>query len=217
MFVSSKLSPADQGAQKCRAAATEILRKLNVESLDLFLLHWPGAHGLKPTDPLHAELRKGSWLEMEQMYKEGKFAAIGVSNYTVRHLKELLTYCSIKPTVNQVEFHPYLVQEELLKFCKENNIVLQAYSSLGAADGVNAILNDPVIVDIAKGQQKTTAQTVLRWALQLGIAIIPKSSRTACIEENSKLFDFSLTDQQMAAISGLNKNKHYCWDPTPVA
>ncbi|XP_064455725.1 glyoxal reductase-like [Ornithodoros turicata] len=216
IFISSKLSPADHGTGKCRTAATDILKRLSIEKLDLLLIHWPGARGLKLSDPKHAELRRESWLELEQMYKEGKFASIGVSNYTVKHLKELLTYCSVKPTVNQVEFHPHLVQEELLNFCKDNGIVLQAYSSLGAADGVSAILNEPVLIDIAKQHNKTVAQVTLRWALQLGVGIIPKSSNAKRIKENAQLFDFELSAEQVSAISKLNKGKHYCWDPSGI-
>lgn len=216
VFITSKLSPADHGTGKCRAAANDILKRLNLEKLDLLLIHWPGARGLDASDPGHVELRKQSWQEMEQMYKEGKFASIGVSNYTVNHLKDLLTYCTVKPAVNQVEFHPHLVQDELLNFSKSNGIVLQAYSSLGAADGVNAILSEPVINDIARQHNKTAAQVALRWALQLGICILPKSSSAERIKENLQLFDFELSDKQVSAISKLNQGKHYCWDPSNI-
>lgn len=215
-FVASKVPPIDHGSAKSRSSALGILERLNIDKLDLLLLHWPGVQGMKPNDPKQAELRKESWLEMERLYKEGKLSAIGVSNYTVRHLQELLSYCTVRPTVNQVEFHPHLVQEDLLRYCKDHQIVLQAYSSLGAANGVSAILGEPVIVDIANKCQKTPAQVVLRWALQLGIAVIPKSTKPERIEENSKLFDFSLSEDQIASISGLNQNKHYCWDPTAI-
>uniref|UniRef100_A0A023GHU9 Putative aldo/keto reductase family n=1 Tax=Amblyomma triste TaxID=251400 RepID=A0A023GHU9_AMBTT len=216
IWVASKMPPVAQGTEKCRESVLGTLQRLGGR-LDLMLLHWPGVQGRKPADPEQAALRKESWLELENLYNQGKVGTIGVSNYTVRHLQELLTYCSVPPAVNQVEFHPHLVQTDLLQFCKEHHIVLQAYSSLGAADGVKAVLQEPTIVEIAGRHQKTPAQVVLRWALQLGIAIIPKSSNAQRIEENAQIFDFSLTEDDIAAISSLNKNKHYCWDPTHIA
>ncbi|XP_077516505.1 putative oxidoreductase YtbE [Amblyomma americanum] len=216
VWVASKVPPVAQGTEKCRESVLGTVQRLGGR-LDLMLLHWPGVQGRKPADPEQAALRKESWLELESLYNQGKVGTIGVSNYTVRHLQELLTYCSVPPAVNQVEFHPHLVQTDLLRFCKEHQIVLQAYSSLGAADGVKAVLQEPTIVEIAGRQQKKPAQVVLRWALQLGIAIIPKSSNAQRIEENAHIFDFSLTEDEIAAISGLNKNKHYCWDPTNIA
>ncbi|XP_050043910.1 uncharacterized oxidoreductase YtbE-like [Dermacentor andersoni] len=215
LWVASKVPPIAQGREKCRECALGIIDRLGGK-LDLLLLHWPGVQGRKPEDPEQAVLRKESWVELENLYSQGKVGAIGVSNHTVKHLQELLTYCSVPPTVNQVEFHPHLVQSDLLRYCKEHHIVLQAYSSLGAAGGVDAILQEPVIVEIAGKHQKKPAQVVLRWALQLGIAIIPKSSKAQRIEENANIFDFTLTDDEVAAISGLNKNKHYCWDPTNI-
>ncbi|KAL3231914.1 hypothetical protein MRX96_023178 [Rhipicephalus microplus] len=216
VWVASKLPPIAQGRDKCRQYALGIIEKLGGR-LDLLLLHWPGVQGRKPEDPEQAVLRKESWLDLENLYKEGKVGAIGVSNYTIRHLQELLTYCSVRPTVNQVEFHPHLVQSDLLRYCKDHQVVLQAYSSLGAAGGVAAVLQEPAIVEIAGKHKKQPAQVVLRWALQLGIAIIPKSSNAQRIEENAKIFDFALTDDEVATISSLNKNKHYCWDPTNIA
>ncbi|KAH6939636.1 hypothetical protein HPB50_020237 [Hyalomma asiaticum] len=212
IWVASKVPPISHGRDKCRECSLGIIDRLGGQ-LDLLLLHWPGVQGRKPEDPEQAALRKESWLEMENLYKEGKVGAIGVSNYTVRHLQELLTYCTVRPTVNQVDF----CISDLLRYCKDHQVVLQAYSSLGAAGGVAAVLQEPAIVEIAGRHQKKPAQVVLRWALQLGIAIIPKSSNAQRIEENAKIFDFALTDDEVAAISSLNKNKHYCWDPTNIA
>lgn len=215
LWVASKVPPVAQGREKCRESALGTIERLGGK-VDLLLLHWPGVQGRKPEDPEQAVLRKESWVELENLYNQGKVGAIGVSNYTIKHLQELLTYCSVMPTVNQVEFHPHLVQSDLLRYCKEHQIVLQAYSSLGAAGGVAAVLQEPAIVEIAGKHQKKPAQVVLRWALQLSIAIIPKSSNAQRIEENANIFDFTLTDDEVATISSLNKNKHYCWDPTNI-
>lgn len=215
IWVATKVPPVAQGKDKCREFALGIIECLGKP--DLLLLHWPGVQGLKPGDPEQAKLRKESWIGLESLYKQGKVGAIGVSNYAIKHLQELLTYCSVRPVVNQVEFHPHLVQADLLRYCKEHQIVLQAYSPLGAAAGVSAMLQEPAVVEIAGRHQKTPAQVVLRWALQLGVAIIPKSSNAQRIEENAKIFDFSLTEDEVTKISSLDKNKHYCWDPTSIA
>lgn len=215
IWVATKLPPVAQGKDKCREFALGIIERLGKP--DLLLLHWPGVQGLKPGDPEQAKLRRESWIELESLYKQGKVGAIGVSNYAIKHLQELLTYCSVRPVVNQVEFHPHLVQTDLLRYCKEHQIVLQAYSPLGAAAGVSAMLQEPAVVEIAGRHQKTPAQVVLRWALQLGVAIIPKSSNVQRIEENAHIFDFSLTEDEVTRITSLDQNKHYCWDPTSIA
>lgn len=215
IWVETKVPPVAQGKDKCREFALGIIERLGKP--DLLLLHWPGVQGLKPGDPEQAKLRRESWIELESLYKQGKVGAIGVSNYAIKHLQELLTYCSVRPVVNQVEFHPHLVQTDLLRYCKEHQIVLQAYSPLGAAAGVSAMLQEPAVVEIAGRHQKTPAQVVLRWALQLGVAIIPKSSNAQRIEENVHIFDFSLTENEVNRISSLDQNKHYCWDPTSIA
>lgn len=215
IWVATKVPPVAQGKDKCREFALGIIERLGKP--DLLLLHWPGVQGLKPGDPEQAKLRRESWIELESLYKQGKVGAIGVSNYAIKHLQELLTYCSVRPVVNQVEFHPHLVQTDLLRYCKEHQIVLQAYSPLGAAAGVSAMLQEPAVVEIAGRHQKTPAQVVLRWALQLGVAIIPKSSNVQRIEENAHIFDFSLTENEVTRITSLDQNKHYCWDPTSIA
>jgi diketogulonate reductase-like aldo/keto reductase len=154
--------------------------------------------------------RLEAWKEMEKIYKSGKARSIGVSNFTVRHLKELLKSTGVVPAVNQVEFHPFLFQKELMDFCRHKGIALEAYSPL--AHGKK--LYNPVITEIAQSHFKTNAQVMLRWSIQHGNIVIPKSKTRARIEENFNVFDFKLTGDEMTAIDGLNENLHTSWDPT---
>lgn len=159
---------------------------------------------------------------MEQLVKEGKIKSIGVSNYTIKHLDELLSSCSIKPTVNQVEFHPFLYQEELLNYCKSKSIVLQGYSSLGSGKGVQEVLSHPTLQEIAATKDPydikpvTPAQIVLKWSLQLGVPVIPKTSNVNRLKENFDLNSFKLTEEEMNKINGINKDKRFCWDPETI-
>eukprot|EP00795_Rhopilema_esculentum_P014561 gene14561-5634_t len=142
----------------------------------------------------------------------GLAKAIGVSNYTIDHLKEMESYAEIMPAVNQVEFHPHLYQKELLDYCGNKGIQLQAYSSLG----VGELIKDPLINQIAKKYDKSASQVLLRWGLQHGIGVIPKSTNPQHIKENFDVFNFVITDEDMALMNGMNINKHYCWDPSTV-
>ncbi|XP_023230657.1 uncharacterized protein LOC111630736 isoform X2 [Centruroides sculpturatus] len=213
VFITSKLGPAQHGRQQARATLTKSLSDLQTTYLDLYLIHWPGCSGLQPNDPRNSILRKESWLEMEEMYKEGKIKAIGVSNYTIAHLEELLSYCSIPPAVLQVEIHPFLCQKELRKFCNQHDIHVQAYSSLGASAGCVELMSNEEVQDIAKYLSKSPSQVLLRWAIQHSISIIPKTSRVDRLEENANIFDFSLSDNDMKRLDDLDRDCHYCWDP----
>lgn len=147
---------------------------------------------------------------MEEIYKSGKAKAIGVSNYTITHLEEMKKYAKIPPAVNQVEFHPFLYQVELLNYCKQNNIALEAYRPLTKGKK----LNDKTIELVAKKYNKSDAQILLRWSIQHGCIPIPKSVHKERIEENAKIFDFQLAEEDMKILNGLNENLHLCWDPT---
>jgi diketogulonate reductase-like aldo/keto reductase len=161
--------------------------------------------------------RKESWLALEKLYTEGKLRSIGVSNYTVRHLKELLSFCKIKPQINQVEFHPLLFQEELLNFCKENDIVITAYASLGEGHLVSGKSEEVrKITEMAERYKATPAQLLLRWANQLGMAVIPKSARLERIVENFNIFYFLIQKEDMEKLCSMSTSTRYCWDPTNV-
>jgi len=158
-----------------------------------------------------------TWEAMEELVKEGLVKNIGMCNVGVALLRDVLSYCKVKPTVLQVELHPYNTQEKLLRFCREKGIAVTGFSNLGApsylelnmATEKESVLNEPVVNEIASKYSKTPAQIVLRWAVQRGTAIIPKTTKTERLQENIGLFDFNLANDDMAKISGLNKNKRF--------
>lgn len=199
IFITTKLWNSDHGYDKAIKAFDRSLEQLDLEYIDLYLVHWPVTG-----------LRNETWKAMEKIANSGKCRAIGVSNYTVRHLKELLKFAEIIPAVNQVEFSPYLYQKELFDFCKNNNIQLEAYSPLTQGQK----LKDPMLVNIAQKYNKTTAQVILRWAIQHSIVIIPKSVTKARIIENADIFDFNISDEDMNKLDNLNEDFRVCWDPT---
>ncbi|XP_052246879.1 uncharacterized oxidoreductase YtbE-like isoform X2 [Dreissena polymorpha] len=216
IFLTSKLAPKDQGANRCREACLTSLTNLKTEYLDLYLIHWPGTQGRKPGDQDNPRLRRDSWRDMETLYKEGKLKAIGVSNFEQRHLIDLLESCEIQPHVLQTEHHPHLVQSSLVEFCRHHQIHFQAYASLGTTTDNNKLLTDPTVISIAKNNSKTTAQILLKWAIQQDIGVIPKSSNPDHIKSNMDLFSFELSKEDLARISGLDSQHHYCWDPRGI-
>jgi methylglyoxal/glyoxal reductase len=198
VFVTTKVWNTDQGYETTLKAFNTSLKKLGFDYVDLYLVHWPVKGKYKET-----------YKALEKLYKDGYVRAIGVSNFQIHHLQDVLADCEIKPMVNQVEYHPRLTQKELHAFCRENGIQLEAWSPLMRGE----ILNEPTIVEIGKKYGKTPAQVVLRWDLQNGVVTIPKSVTPARIKENATIFDFSLTDEEMRQIDALNLNKRIGADP----
>ncbi|PKC66460.1 aldo-keto reductase [Rhizophagus irregularis] len=215
-FIASKLPPNDQGYDCCLNAFSCSLKRWNLNYLDLFLIHWPGTSKLKPSDPMHAENRKGSWKALEKLYSEGKVKSIGISNYTHRHITELLSYCTIVPQVLQFELHPLLYQKDVIDICKKNNIQVQAYSSVGQGKLINVEINIPILKEIADKHEVTTAQVLLRWGYQHDAIVIPKSITPERISLNANIFHFELTEQDMESLDSLSENRHFCWDPTDI-
>ncbi|MCK9286656.1 MAG: aldo/keto reductase [Sphaerochaetaceae bacterium] len=197
IFVTTKLWNRDQGYETTLKAFDASLKRLGLEYLDLYLIHWP-VKG-KYVD---------SWLAMEKLYKEKKVRAIGVSNFQMHHLKDVMEAGTIVPAVNQVELHPHLNQEELRQFCLAHDVKVEAWSPI-----MKGNLDIPEILTIAKNHDKSPAQVVLRWHLQHDIIVIPKSIHEHRIIENSQIFDFSLSDKEMATIDSLNKNFRFGPDP----
>jgi diketogulonate reductase-like aldo/keto reductase len=191
LFITTKVWNTDQGYDTTLRAFDESMKRLGLDCLDLYLIHWPGKDRFKDT-----------WRAMEKLYEEGRIRAVGVSNFLIHHLDELINDCKVVPMVNQVEYHPLLSQEELHRYCKKHRIQLEAWSPL-----MHGRLDLPVLTQLAEKYGKTPAQIVLRWDLQNGVVTIPKSVRPHRIEENSKVFDFELSDDDMEAISSLNENK----------
>ncbi|ATA58953.1 oxidoreductase of aldo-keto reductase family2C subgroup 1 [Geobacillus stearothermophilus] len=198
VFVTTKVWNTDQGYETTLKAFDASLKKLGFDYVDLYLVHWPVKGKYKET-----------YKALEKLYKDGYVRAIGVSNFQIHHLQDVLADCEIKPMVNQVEYHPRLTQKELQAFCRENGIQLEAWSPLMRGE----ILSEPTIVEIGKKYGKTPAQVVLRWDLQHGVVTIPKSVTPARIKENADIFDFSLTDEEMKQIDALNLNKRVGPDP----
>lgn len=198
LFVTSKVWNQNQGYDETLAAFDASLSKLGLDVLDLYLIHWPVAGKYKDT-----------WRALEKLYKDGRVRAIGVSNFHVHHLQDLLSTAEIKPMVDQVEFHPYLAQNELLTFTKEQGIQLEAWSPLMQGE----LLNQPVLQEIAAKHNKSVAQTILRWDLQKGVVTIPKSIKEHRIIENASIFDFELSPEDMERIDALNQNRRVGPDP----
>lgn len=199
VFVTTKLWNRDQGFEQALAACDASLNRLGLDYVDLYLIHWPVE-----------ELRVESWRALERLYDEGKCRAIGVSNYTVRHLEELFGECEVVPAVNQVEFSPFTYQAELLDYCRGHGIQLEAYSPL--TKGLK--LDDPYLKEIASSYDRTPAQLLLRWCLELQVVTIPKSVTPARIEENARVFDFEITAGDMHGLNSLDENLRTSWDPT---
>ncbi|KAF9961281.1 hypothetical protein BGZ72_004202 [Mortierella alpina] len=202
IFVTTKLTEDDQGYASAIAACELSLQKMGLDYVDLYLIHSPLCG---------SELRNESWKALETLVSQGKAKNIGVSNYGVRHLKELLgSNPTIRPVVNQIEIHPWLTRTDCTAFCQEHNIAVEAYSPLAQAHK----LDDPVLVKIATKYSKSPAQILIRWSLQKGNIVIPKSSKKERIEQNADVFNFDLADGDVAALDGLNENYVTEWDPT---
>ncbi|WP_125767136.1 aldo/keto reductase [Lapidilactobacillus wuchangensis] len=201
LFVTSKVWNADQGYESTLAAFDQTLKDLQLDYLDLYLIHWPNEDNF--------QLTLDTWRALEKIYADGKAKAIGVSNFSEAQLKEVFAMATVKPMVNQIERHPYKTQVELAAFDKENGIVNEGYSPIGHG---HLILEDPTINQIAKAHGKTPAQVVLRWQVDTGFVIFPKSSNSAHVKANFDIFDFNLTDAEIKAINALDQDKHLNYD-----
>ncbi|MGQ8337152.1 aldo/keto reductase [Sunxiuqinia sp. A32] len=201
IFLTSKVWNSDQGYQTTLEAFEKSLEKLQTDYLDLYLIHWP--KGEKSIE---------TWQALEELYLKGKIKAIGVSNFLIHQLTDLQKQASIKPMVNQVEFHPELVQPELLEFCKKEQIQVEAWSPI-----MKGKVNDiPVLKALAAKYQKSPVQIVLRWDIQKGVVTIPKSVTPERIKSNAEIFDFELSEDDIAKIDNLDKFKRIGPDPDNV-
>ena len=194
VFVTSKLDNPHHSPDEARAAFDRTLDDLGLEQVDLFLIHWP-----LPTVTDYV----ARWRVLEEVYADGRARAIGVSNFQVAHLQRLLDEADVVPAVNQVEVQPYFAQDELRAFHARHGIVTEAWSPLARGK----VLDDPDVARVAARLGRTPAQVVLRWHLQRGDVVIPKASSRGRIAENGNLFDFSLSDDDMAAITGLDRDE----------
>ncbi|HFK1714326.1 aldo/keto reductase [Bacillus cereus] len=198
LFITSKVWNSDQGYETTLAAYEESLKKLELDYLDLYLVHWPVEGKYKDT-----------WRALETLYKEKRVRAIGVSNFQIHHLQDVMKDAEIKPMINQVEYHPHLTQKELQAFCKEQGIQMEAWSPLMQGQ----LLDNETLQEIAEKHGKTTAQVILRWDLQNGVITIPKSTKEHRIIANADIFNFELTKEDMEKIDALNQNHRVGPDP----
>jgi 2,5-diketo-D-gluconate reductase A len=202
VFVTSKLNNDAHQPDDARQAFDESLKALGVDYLDLFLIHWP-----LPTR--YDGDFVSTWQTLEEFYREGRARSIGVSNFQAHHLRRLHGESQIIPAVNQIEVNPYLTQDELRGFCAEHQIAVEAWSPLGRGN----VLQDPEIEAIARRAAKTPAQVVLRWHIQRGDIVFPKSVTPDRIRENIDIFDFGLSADEIGTISALNRNERTGPDP----
>jgi diketogulonate reductase-like aldo/keto reductase len=229
VFIETKVWRSSHGYERTMKAFHQSLRHLGVNYIDLYVIHWPGCKTgwplprgtMCPPDWTPRMRDTGTWRAMEDLYMQGKVKAIGVTNYSVRHLKQLLKSCRVKPMVNQVEFHPRLVQSDLLSFCQKHGIAVQAYASLGSGDAAQAesFFAFPPICKAAAAHKVTPAQVLLRWALQKGCHVVPKSVRAERVAENAGVFGFKLSSGEMKAIDKLHNGSRYAWkglDPDSI-
>lgn len=193
IFVTTKIWLQYCGYDKVRTGFENSLRRLGTDYVDMYLIHWPFV------DP------EGTWKAMEELADEGKIRAIGVCNFSKEQMEDLLKSARIKPVVNQVECHPIHQQKGLREYLKNKDILMEAWGSLGRASA--AVMDNDVIKEIANKYEKTTAQVMLRWALQEGMAVIPKSTSVTRMYENSRIWDFQLTDEDMGAIRAIDTGR----------
>lgn len=198
LFITSKVWNDDLGYEETLAAFETSLEKLGLDYLDLYLIHWPKAGKYKE-----------AWRALETIYKNGKVKAIGVSNFQIHHLEDLMEDAEIVPMINQVELHPKLTQTELRSFCQRHGIQVEAWSPLMQGQ----LLDHELLKGIGEKYNKSVAQIIIRWDLQNGIITIPKSIKEHRIIQNADVFDFALTDNEMEQISGINENLRVGPDP----
>lgn len=198
LFITSKVWNDGLSYDETIKAYEDTLERLGLEYLDLYLIHWPGQN--KYMEP---------WKALEALYKEGRIKSIGVSNFQVSHLEHLLETAEVKPVINQIEFHPKLVQEDVRAFCEKYDIQVEAWSPLMNAE----LLNHETVNEIAESLGKSAAQVILRWDLQHGVVTIPKSMTESRIKENIDIYDFGLTEEQVKTLDALDEHKRIGPDP----
>jgi methylglyoxal/glyoxal reductase len=205
VFVTTKLWHSEHGYESALRAGRASAERLGLGSIDLYLIHWPRAN--RPED------RLDSWKALGQLRKEGVCRAVGVSNYTVRHLEEIREHSDLVPAVNQVEFHPFVYDPELLRYCESHGIRLEAWAPLTRGRR----FEDPTVAAIAAAHHRTPAQVLIRWGLQHEILEIPKSVHRERIRENAQVFDFFLSASEMSALDALRSGTRVgAWNPADI-
>ena len=206
IFVTTKVWNTEQGYENTLNAFSNSLQRLNMDYIDMYLIHWPVTKDY--ADEWQSRIKE-TWKAMEELYNEGKIRAIGVSNFLVHHLEELISGCEIEPMVNQIEFHPGHNQKETVEFCKKHGIVVEAWSPLGRG----VILENELLSEIAKRYNKTIAQICIRWIIQQDIVALPKSVTQKRIKSNFEIFDFELSKEDMDKITNMEPTGYTGSDP----
>ena len=201
LFITTKIAVQHFGYKRAKESFQESLQKLQTDYVDLLLLHFPVTL-----------LRKKSWQALEEIQAAGEAKTIGVSNYTIRHLEEMKNYAQVLPDVNQVELHVFLQQPELVKYCHDNDIVVEAYAPLAHGKP----MDNEAIIKIAKKHGKSYAQVMLRWLIEQDLVILPKSVTPSRIQENINVFDFQLDKDDLATLAKQDQNLRTCWSPVHV-
>lgn len=201
LFITTKISVMHFGHKLAKSSFAKSLERLQMDYVDLLLLHFPVTG-----------MRRRSWTALEELQAAGQAKSIGVSNYTVRHLEEMKEHANITPAVNQVELHVFLQQPELLAYCRDHGIAVEAYSPLAHARE----MDEPVITELADKYGKSYAQIMLRWCLQQGLIVLPKSVTPERIKENFAIFDFELSTDDMEKLDALDRDLRTCWSPVHV-
>ena len=196
LFVTSKVWNTDRGYEKTLQAFEATMEKLQLDYLDLYLIHWPA---IEKQFENWREINSDTWRALEKLYKDGRIKAIGVSNFLPHHLEALMADAEIKPMVNQIECHPGFTQAESVQFCKENGILVEAWSPLGTGN----VLNNETLINIASKYNKSVAQLCIRWVLQHDLLPLPKSVTESRIIENTHVFDFVISEEDMRTIDAL--------------
>jgi diketogulonate reductase-like aldo/keto reductase len=205
IFVTTKLWTDDQGYDSALRAYDASLKRLGLDKVDMYLIHWPQ----------HPDRRLDSWRALEKLYEEGRVRAIGVSNYMTHHLEELLANANTVPATNQIELHPYnfATRKDIVQMCRNQHIAITAYSPLARATH----MDDPKLNTLAEKYDRTPAQVMLRWLVQQGTIVIPKSTNADRIEENSGIFDFEIDDEDMQTIMGFDESLVTTMDPMEIS
>jgi diketogulonate reductase-like aldo/keto reductase len=209
LFITSKVWNTNRGYNNTIKAFEESLSKLNLDYLDLYLIHWPASSSQFDN---WEEINLDTWRALEKLYRDGKVKAIGVSNFRKHHLDNILENCEIKPMVNQLEIHPGFVQKELCDFCQGEEIVVEAYSPIGSGQ----LLKDAVLLGLSQKYSKSVAQLCIRWCLQHNTLPLPKSVTETRIIENSEIFDFKIEDEDMLIMNSIKLAEGLGTDPDKV-
>jgi diketogulonate reductase-like aldo/keto reductase len=206
MFITTKISSNKMKYEDAKKCIDNSLKNFQTDYIDLYLIHWPGAKSI--------EDRIGVWRALEEGVESGKIRSIGVSNFLTIHLKTIIKNCKIKPAINQIEIHPLFIDWETIQFCENEGILIEAYSTFARMDP--KLIENKILIGIADKYNKKPTQVLVRWAVQHGWVVLPKSTHEEIIHENIDVDDFFLSDDDLKTLDSLNSNYKVAWDPKKI-